>query len=230
MSFSLSLFNFVVSGAVPTTSETNAELLLLSPCNTMGKKTLNLIFQILNKEFSEFCYECSWTHYGIFTLIWCRCHSQSLQQSFLPSSKALISENLPHLAISYFLLSDTLFINSLLIAYTCQMNIILADPISEIFTTFSLRLFISSLLHPLKENGVILTFKRYPSEEYNYSEDSTTLYEMWYTVLRATLKKLIIVAIMCLTQFTQLCDWQKLPKQNSIKYNSDSHKTSLPLL
>lgn len=38
MSSSLSLFNFVVSDAVPTSLEINAELLLLSPRNTVEKK------------------------------------------------------------------------------------------------------------------------------------------------------------------------------------------------
>lgn len=157
--------------------------------------------------------------------------SQSIPPKILPALKQSI--NLWKFAPlgQKFLLSDMLFINSLLIVYMCQMNIILTDPMSEIFTTFNLRM--SVPLIPLtspQRKWSYFDIQTYPSEEYNYSEDTTTLYEMWYTVLRATLKKLIIVAIMCLTQFTQLCDWQKLPKQNSIKYNFDSHKTSLPLL
>lgn len=72
-----------------------------------------------------------------------------------------------------------LFINSLLIVYMCQMNIILTDPISEIFTTFSLRM--SVPLIPLtspQRKWSYFDIQTYPSEEYNYSEDTTTLYEM----------------------------------------------------
>lgn len=89
---------------------------------------------------------------------------------------------------------------------------------------------VSSSCVPSKKIRLFLVFRRYPLEQYNYSEDTSSLYEMWYPALRATLEKLIRVAIVCLFQFTQLCDWQKLPKQNPIKYNFDSHKTSLSLL
>lgn len=66
--------------------------------------------------------------------------SQSIPPKILPAFKQSI--NLWKFAPlgQKFLLSDMLFINSLLIVYMCQMNIILTDPISEIFTTFSLRM------------------------------------------------------------------------------------------
>lgn len=143
-----------------------------------------------------------------------------------------LSENLHHMALSSFLLSHTPFFNSSLIVYMCQVTPYFSWPYFRNLHNLQFKNVSSSYPRyvPSKKMELFLTFKRYPSEQCNYSGDTTSLYEMWYTVLRATPEKLIIVAIMCLFQFTQLCDWQKLPKQNSIKHNFDSHKTSLPLL
>lgn len=53
-------------------------------------------------------------------------------------------------------------------------------PILEIFTTFTLKKASasSSSYVPSKKMPLFLTFKRYPLVQYNYSEDTTSLYEM----------------------------------------------------
>lgn len=50
--------------------------------------------------------------------------------------------------------------------------------ILEIFTTFTLKKASSSSYVPSKEMKLFLTFKRYPLVQYNYSEDTTSFYEM----------------------------------------------------
>lgn len=45
---------------------------------------------------------------------------------------------------------------------------------------------VSSSCVPSKKIKLFLVFRRYPLEQYNYSEDTTSLYEMWSPALRGS--------------------------------------------